>query len=172
MRHFIATGDGPVMNKRIEITALRRDGTEFPIELTISQYKLGNEMEFNAFIRDITERKKSAEQLFNLAHYDVITNLPNRLLFYDRLEQEIKKSKRTNSQLAVILLDLDHFKEVNDTLGHDKGDVLLKQVAQRLKTCIRDSDTLARLGGDEFTLILPFNDDLHVAERVVQKLRR
>lgn len=170
MHHFIATGNGPVLNKRIEITALRRDGTEFPIELSISHYKIGNETEFNAFLRDITEQKKSAEQLTTLAHYDMITNLPNRLLFYDRLEQEIKKSKRTKSQLAVILLDLDHFKEVNDTQGHDKGDVLLKQVAQRLKTCIRDSDTLARLGGDEFTLILPFNDDLYVAERVIQKM--
>ena len=170
MRHFMATGEGPVMNNRIEITAIRRDGLEFPIELTVSQHQWGNEIQFSAFIRDITKRKKSAEQLFNLAHYDVVTDLPNRLLFNDRLEQEIKKSQRTNSQLAVLLLDLDHFKEVNDTLGHDKGDLLLKQVAQRLKICIRDTDTLARLGGDEFTLILPFSDDLHIVERVAQQI--
>lgn len=170
MRHFMATGEGPVMNKRIEITAIRRDGFEFPIELTISLQKWGNETEFSAFIRDITERKKSAEQLFNLAHYDGVTDLPNRLLFHDRLDQEIKKTKRTNSKLAVMLLDLDHFKEVNDTLGHDNGDALLKKVAQRLKTCIRDIDILARLGGDEFTLILPFNDDLHIVESVAQRI--
>ena len=170
MRHFMATGEGPVINKRIEITAIRRDGLEFPIELTISQHQWGSEMEFSAFIRDITDRKKSAEQLFNLAHYDVITNLPNRLLFHNRLDQEIKKSQRTNSKLAVMLLDLDHFKEVNDTLGHDKGDTLLKQVAKRLKICIRDTDILARLGGDEFTLIIPFNDNLHIVDRVAQKI--
>ena len=170
MRHFMATGEGPVMNNRIEITAIRRDGLEFPIELTVSQHQWGNEIQFSAFIRDITKRKKSAEQLFKLAHYDVVTDLPNRLLFNDRLEQEIKKSQRTNSQLAVLLLDIDHFKEVNDTLGHDKGDLLLKQVAQRLKICIRDTDTLARLGGDEFTLILPFSDDLHIVERVAQQI--
>ena len=170
MRHFMATGDGPVINKRIEITALRRDGSEFPIELTISNHGSGNNVEFSAFLRDITDRKKSAEQLINLAHYDVITNLPNRLLFYDRLEQELKKSHRTTTQLAIILLDLDHFKEVNDTLGHDKGDVLLKEVALRLKNCIRDSDTVARLGGDEFTLLLPYNSDLNVIERVAQNI--
>lgn len=170
MRHFMATGDGPVLNKRIEITALRRDRSEFPVELTISHHCSGNNVEFSAFLRDITDRKKSAEQLFNLAHYDVITNLPNRLLFYDRLEQELKKSQRTPTKLAIILLDLDHFKEVNDTLGHDKGDLLLKEVAQRLKNCIRDTDTVARLGGDEFTLILPYNSDLHVIERVTQNI--
>ncbi|PPC93320.1 MAG: GGDEF domain-containing protein [Methylotenera sp.] len=170
MRHFMATGEGPVLNKRIEITALRRDRSEFPVELTISHHGSGNNVEFSAFLRDITDRKNSADQLFNLAHYDVITNLPNRLLFYDRLEQELKKSQRTPTQLAIILLDLDHFKEVNDTLGHDKGDVLLKEVAQRLKHCIRDTDTVARLGGDEFTLILPYNSDLHVIERVAQNI--
>lgn len=170
MKHFLRTGVSSMMNTRIEIMALKRDGAEFPVELTISQHRYGNEFEFCAFIRDITNRKKSAEKLLHLAHYDMTTGLPNRVLFYDRLTQEIKKAQRAEQPIAVMLLDLDHFKEVNDTLGHDKGDLLLKEVAWRLNRCIREADTLARLGGDEFTLILSSIEDNGVIERLAEKI--
>jgi diguanylate cyclase (GGDEF)-like protein/PAS domain S-box-containing protein len=121
---------------------------------------------------DISERKQSEAQVFRLAHYDLITNLPNRVLFIDRLEQEIKKSHRTRLPITLMFLDLDRFKEVNDTLGHDIGDLLLKEAAHRLQSCVRDTDTVARLGGDEFTIILGELDDLGSAERVAQDILR
>lgn len=123
---------------------------------------------------DISERKHSEAQIFRLAHYDTITGLPNRALFLDRFEQEIKKAKRAQQSITLMYLDLDRFKEVNDTLGHDMGDVLLKQAAQRLLACVRASDTVARLGGDEFTIILSTRNDSdsveHIAQRILDKL--
>lgn len=102
----------------------------------------------------LAEQKRVTKELIYMANYDSLTQLPNRRTFLDRLRQQIKKAKRSNSRVALMLLDLDHFKEVNDTLGHDIGDLLLKETAHRLKDCVRDTDTVARLGGDEFTIIL------------------
>ena len=116
---------------------------------------------------DLTERKKAEETILRQAHYDSLTLLPNRRLFRDRLEQTIKLSKRDHSSFALLLIDLDHFKEVNDTMGHDAGDFLLVDAAQRIQHCMRESDTVARMGGDEFVVILPDIDDpvLHRAHR-------
>jgi len=123
---------------------------------------------------DITERKQAEEQVMRLAHYDVLTDLPNRTLFLDRLGQEIKKSNRTGLALTLLYIDLDQFKEVNDTLGHNVGDALLVDAAQRIVACVRESDTVARLGGDEFTVILaeladPKRVDI-LAESIIQTL--
>ncbi|KJR41522.1 signaling protein [Candidatus Magnetoovum chiemensis] len=104
--------------------------------------------------RDITEKKQSQEQLKYLAHFDSLTNIPNRTLFNDRLVNSIAQAKRTGRKLALLFIDLDRFKKINDTLGHDRGDMLLKEAAQRLIKCIRESDTVARMGGDEFTVLL------------------
>jgi diguanylate cyclase (GGDEF)-like protein len=103
---------------------------------------------------DISERKNSEALIQQQAFFDTLTGLPNRRMFRDRLEQEIKKSKRDEQQLAILFMDLDHFKEVNDTLGHDCGDLLLVQAGRRIAACVRESDTVARMGGDEFTVIL------------------
>jgi diguanylate cyclase (GGDEF)-like protein/PAS domain S-box-containing protein len=119
---------------------------------------------------DITERKDTESQIFRLAHYDPITLLPNRVLFLDRFEQDIKKAERAQQQLTLMYLDLDRFKEINDTLGHDMGDLLLRQVAQRLLDCVRASDTVARLGGDEFTIILNNVADTGSVERMAQNI--
>ena len=102
----------------------------------------------------VTRRKLYQAQLFSMAHFDSLTNLPNRTLFFDRLNQVLALSKRHSRQCALLYLDLDGFKYVNDSLGHDAGDELLIAVAQRMERCCRSSDTLARLGGDEFALLL------------------
>jgi len=108
--------------------------------------------------------------LHHQAHHDTLTNLPNRLLFLDRLNQAIKHAKRYEKQLAVLFMDLDHFKEINDTLGHDAGDQLLITVARKLESAIRKSDTVARLGGDEFTLILEDIEESNDIITITQKI--
>jgi len=110
---------------------------------------------YRGVFKDITENKQAEERIKFLAYYDILTGLPNRILFNDRLETAISQARRDKSILALMFLDLDRFKTVNDTLGHAAGDELLKKVAARLKSCIRSNDTLARLGGDEFTILLP-----------------
>lgn len=104
--------------------------------------------------RDITERKLAESKILQLAHTDTLTQLPNRRLFRDRLDQIIKHSRREEKHFTLLCIDLDKFKEVNDRLGHEVGDLLLQQVSKRLKSCVRDLDTIARMGGDEFMIIL------------------
>jgi diguanylate cyclase (GGDEF)-like protein/PAS domain S-box-containing protein len=119
---------------------------------------------------DITERKHSEMRIMELAQFDVLTGLPNRALLMDRLEQEIKKSKRTGLPLALMFTDIDHFKEVNDTLGHQSGDNLLQEAARRMLTCVRETDTVARFGGDEFTVVMGDLEDIGSAERVAKEI--
>jgi diguanylate cyclase (GGDEF)-like protein/PAS domain S-box-containing protein len=124
---------------------------------------------------DITERKRAEEQIKSLAYHDSLTGLPNRRLFQDRLSMAVAQSHRNSQRLAVLFLDLDRFKSVNDSLGHAAGDRLIQDVAERLRTCLREGDTVARLGGDEFTLLLPgvaqVVDAARVAEKVLDALR-
>lgn len=124
--------------------------------------------------RDITERKQAEERLNYLANFDSLTDLPNRTLFYDRLEQAISRATWHKRAIAVLFLDLDHFKTINDTLGHAFGDILLRLVAERLNHCIREGDTVARLGGDEFVIMLDSlkepQDTVHVAKKIIESL--
>ncbi len=119
---------------------------------------------------DITERKQAAAISRYQSSFDPLTELPNRRLFHDRLQQEIKKAKRDGKKLALMFLDLDLFKDINDTLGHAMGDVLLKEVAKRLTQYVREADTVARMGGDEFTIIMGELDDITSVERVAQRI--
>ncbi len=123
---------------------------------------------------DITEYRTEADRIAWLAHHDPLTGLPNRTLFADRLSQAIRQSRRTQEKLALVFLDLDKFKPVNDTLGHLVGDQLLQAVGERLLDCVRDSDTVVRLGGDEFVVLLPAidaaRDAISVAEKIKQSL--
>ncbi|MCL7945379.1 diguanylate cyclase [Marinobacter sp. ATCH36] len=126
--------------------------------------------------RDITEQAIAEETIWHTAHHDFLTGLPNRRLFLDRLEQEVKHAKRSSLPLALLFLDLDGFKEVNDSLGHEAGDRVLCEVAQRLADCVREDDTIARLGGDEFTVILTaarqHKDVEVVAQTIIDALAR
>jgi len=155
-----------------EIWNRRKNGEIFAEQLTINTIFSADGLPQRrvALFSDITQKKQSEELIWTQANFDPLTGLPNRRMFHDRLDQEIKKAHRTGLQVALILLDLDRFKEVNDTLGHDMGDLLLKDASQRLLHCVRDSDTVARLGGDEFTVILGELDDAEDAERVVKNI--
>lgn len=152
---YLSTGQGKIVGVRgLEVIAVRRDGGKFPMELSASEMTLGGQRYFIGIVRDITERKLVEEKLAYFAHHDYLTELPNRILFLNRLEHATLLAKRNNYKVAVLFLDLDGFKKVNDTLGHDAGDRLLKEVSARLKETIRASDMVARVGGDEFTFIL------------------
>ncbi|OAN50587.1 PAS domain S-box protein [Paramagnetospirillum marisnigri] len=120
--------------------------------------------------RDVTERKLAAARIQHLAHHDSLTDLPNRVLFQERLRQALAQAKRSGWRLGLLFLDLDKFKDINDTLGHHVGDLLLKAVAKRLKRCVRETDTVARLGGDEFAVILTNIEDPEGASRVAESI--
>ena len=152
---YIRTGQAHILGvPGREVTAVRKNGELFPMELSASEMVLRGERYFVGIVRDITERKQAEQKIMHLAHHDYLTDLPNRALFLDRLEQSISMAKRSACKEAVLFLDLDGFKRVNDMLGHGAGDRLLQSVALRLKKVIRASDTVARVGGDEFTFVL------------------
>ena len=132
--------------------------------------KVGKERIILLAIEDITERKKYEEKIQQMAFYDSLTGLPNRKLLSDRLGIVLAQAKRNKKKVGIVMLDLDNFKDVNDTLGHDVGDILLKAVAERLSGTLRKSDTVARFGGDEFVLIFPNMEVIEEAIQVVQKI--
>lgn len=143
------------IDKNREIVGKRKDESTLPIDLTISKFYAGKKCFFTIMLRDITERKQYEERIRYQAFYDSLTGLPNRLLLKERMGLEIAHAKQTSQKLALMYLDLDRFKLINDTLGHDIGDKLLKEIAERLKACVRQDDTVARIGGDEFVTLLP-----------------
>jgi diguanylate cyclase (GGDEF)-like protein/PAS domain S-box-containing protein len=160
----------PLQTLTFETRHRRKDGSEIDVEVVARTITLDGETLLYCSSRDITERKMTEKSIIRHANYDSLTKLPNRSLFRDRLEQEVKKSHRSGWPMALMLLDLDRFKEVNDTLGHDKGDMLLVEAARRIGECIRETDTVARLGGDEFTVILSELDDTKDVDLVVRKI--
>ncbi len=143
-----------IIGSTIEQTAVRKDGTEFPIELSVSEMQVGDEHMFTGVLRDITERKRADEMIQRLALNDSLTGLANRNLFQRRLDDALARSDRSGKSVALALVDLDMFKEINDTYGHPVGDEILKTTAGALTAATRSVDTVARLGGDEFALLL------------------
>ena len=156
---------------RGEIRNRRKNGEFYPEWLTISRVldEAGRVSNYIGVFTDISERKSAEARIQHLAYFDALTDLPNRILLRDRLEQAIIKAQRANEKVTVLFLDLDRFKVINDTLGHAVGDELLKIVAQRLLGCVREQDTVARQGGDEFLAILP-DTDAEGAALVAQKI--
>lgn len=155
-----------------EVWNRRKNGEIYPEWLTINVIRnhTGEVTKFAAILTDITDRKKSEEQIKNLAYYDVLTGLPNRRLFNDRLNVAIANAHRHNHLLAIVFIDLDQFKRINDTLGHTIGDRLLVDVAQRIQAQVREGDTVARMGGDEFTLLLQEIEDADAAVALVHRI--
>lgn len=139
-----------------EIWSRRKNGEEYPewIRVTAVANDAGNVTNYVVSFSDITQRKQFEETIHRLAFYDPLTDLPNRRLLMDRLQQRMSASSRSGLYGAVLLIDLDNFKTINDTKGHETGDILLVQVAQRLNACVREGDTVSRLGGDEFVVLL------------------
>ncbi len=146
--------DGQVLNTLREVEGQRKDGERFPMSLSITKIFRAGKITFVGVIRDISQQRRDEEEIYRLAFYDPLTNLPNRRLLYDRLQQAIHTSCRTDQHGALMFLDLDHFKQLNDSLGHDVGDILLQQVASRLQACVREGDSVARMGGDEFVMLI------------------
>ncbi len=156
--------DSPTLNG-VEMELRRKDGGHVWVLQNLSLVGSGNDAFIHATLVDISDRRRAEEQIEYHAYHDVLTRLPNRRLFTDRLALSITRSKRSSRSLAVLFIDLDHFKTVNDTLGHTAGDELLLDMSERLCNCVREDDTVARLGGDEFTIIL---SDLRHPEDAVQ----
>jgi diguanylate cyclase (GGDEF)-like protein/PAS domain S-box-containing protein len=158
---------------RGEIDAVRADGESIVEEVTIAPVSEsgGPPVRIVAVIRDVTERRRLQERLERLAHYDPLTALPNRALFFDRLESAVSRARREERRFALLFIDLDGFKAVNDGYGHDAGDYLLFETARRLRMAIRDSDTAGRMGGDEFTILLENISKPEDAAAVADKIR-
>jgi len=163
---------------RGEIWNRRKNGEIFPewLSITVVRDDRGDITNYIGIFSDVSERKEAEARIHHLAHHDALTDLPNRILLQDRLDQAILQSKRSNRRTAVLFLDLDRFKNINDSLGHDIGDSLLVQVAERCASVIRETDTISRQGGDEFVIVLPdleqSQDAAHVARKVVRALDR
>jgi len=156
-----------------EVCNRRKSGKLYVEWLSIKQVRdeQGVPTHYVAVFSDISERKANEARMQHLAHFDVLTNLPNRALFSDRLRQAIAKARRDKTRLALMFIDLDRFKPVNDQLGHQVGDLLLQEVARRLLDCVRrESDTVARIGGDEFVVMLPDIETVQAATLVAEKI--
>lgn len=181
---FLASGQNPDCFERViqpamdrrgtwqgELVNRRKNGEAFPAAVSMAEVRSreGHLLGHITSFRDITESKQSEERIRRLAYFDALTELPNRSLFQDRLDQELARAGRNQTALALLFLDLDGFKAINDSLGHAMGDCLLREVAVRLQQCVREEDTVARMGGDEFTMILSM-PDAETAEHISARM--
>ena len=160
----------------MEVRFVCLDGREIDVEIASTPFTLDGKLAVQSIFRDITERKLAEQHLEFLANFDPLTGLPNRRLFFDRIGQSLLNAKRQEHLVGLLYLDLDRFKEVNDSFGHAVGDLLLKEVSERLAQALRLSDSVARMGGDEFTVILTKivdpEDAAIVAQRIVGSLTK
>jgi diguanylate cyclase (GGDEF)-like protein/PAS domain S-box-containing protein len=167
---------GKLEPQPVQIAGRRSDGETVPLEMSLALWRTDEGAFLTAIARDVTERKRTEAKLEYQTLHDPLTNLPNRLLLHDRLQTAINAAGRDDSRVAFLLLDLDYFKDVNDTFGHNWGDRVLEGTAIRLQATVRDSDTVARLGGDEFGIVLTnlrsIDDAAAVARKILQVLER
>jgi len=175
---FIAPEDAEIVRAQIdrstgqpfETTILTTDGRRCPVEILSREIERADGPARVMAIRDLTERHQAEEQVRHMAHHDVLTGLPNRALLAQRLSQALAAATPGRAQVGMLCIDLDRFKPVNDMLGHQSGDLLLTQVAQRLRACARTGDTVARLGGDEFAIALPAVAGMDVAQAIARRV--
>lgn len=160
------------LSERVEVRALRKDGGAFPAEVSLAVLEEDGGAVCLAILRDIGEKKRAAEQVEYLATHDSLTGLPNRRLFFDRLSHAINVAERNEKLMALMFIDLDGFKQVNDTFGHAAGDELLCVVGERFRSQLRSADTVARLGGDEFAVILENLDHVDPISELADALLR
>jgi diguanylate cyclase (GGDEF)-like protein/PAS domain S-box-containing protein len=149
---------------------VKHDQSRFPVEVSSRVIALHDAKYVQCIMRDITDRKEAEQQIKYLAHHDSLTGLPNRNLLQDRLQQNLARARRSGHKVALLFLDFDRFKNINDSLGHSVGDGVLQEVAQRLSACLRVGDTVARVGGDEFVIVLSDLEDSTIAAKVAQKV--
>ena len=176
MKNYLNTGEHHILNQRIELTAVRKNGETLPVEVRVCALDIDGKTIFSAFLHDITERKKSEDIREYEATHDALTGLANRRALFALLPQSISRANRNQIPFAVLFIDLDGFKYINDTQGHDAGDVVLREIASRLRKCVRQTDTVVRLGGDEFTVILEglkqsAADAKEVAHKILMAIR-
>jgi diguanylate cyclase (GGDEF)-like protein/PAS domain S-box-containing protein len=171
LTRYQTTGRGHLIDQTREMEGLKADGSVFPIELTVTEVSTAdNKAHYIGSVRDISVRRAQEEQIRFLAFNDALTGLPNRASFNGKVEEALQRARRSKSGFALMFIDLDEFKPINDTFGHEAGDIVLKTVAERLKELIRTTDTAARLGGDEFVLILenvPNREELVVVAKTL-----
>jgi len=154
----------------LQMHAHTRSGAIVPVEIKVSRMTLDDQPKLTVVVRDVSERARSEERMWRLAHFDELSGLPNRLLFRQLLEQAIRDANRERKSIAVLFVDLDRFKLINDAAGHDNGDMVLRQVAGRLRQCLREADLLSRFGGDEFAALLREIDDPEAARATAQRV--
>jgi diguanylate cyclase (GGDEF)-like protein/PAS domain S-box-containing protein len=174
LQHYLSSGKAIASGVSREVVGRRKDATTFPIELRVGEVNVEGEHLFIAAIRDIEERKSVEARVIHLANHDTLTNLPNRNLLQDRACQALMQATRQQQRVGIFFIDLDHFKTINDSLGHHIGDRLLQTVAARIRSCVRGDDTVARQGGDEFIVVLPnikrFEDIGIIAQKLLVAL--
>lgn len=171
LHRYASTGKKHILGQVRELEAIRASGEVFPIELTVTDVRDEQDQPiYISVIRDITDRKAAERKIKHLANHDDLTGLPSLRLSQDRLDNAITLAKRHKGRAAALFIDLDGFKAINDTYGHEAGDYLLTTIAQRMCECARESDTIGRIGGDEFLVILQDLDDLSAASKVAQKI--
>ena len=170
IEEHIKTGVTNAVGLTREMIGKRKNGEDFPIEVSVAELREGTKRLYTGVIRDITERKKARAKIEHLAHHDALTGLPNRNLYIERVERAISRAQRSSKPLALLFVDLDKFKPINDDLGHEAGDLVLKAVAGRMTECVRATDTVARFGGDEFVAVLESLDHWESAAVVAKKI--
>jgi diguanylate cyclase (GGDEF)-like protein len=167
---FVAKAKTDLQEER-EWTYVRKDGSRFPVRLSVTALRDENDtlQGFLGIAYDISEQKRAEEYIRHIALHDVLTGLPNRALLDDRVAVEIEQQRRNNTSFALAMMDIDRFKHINDSMGHHIGDRLLKELVERVRSCLRPADTLARMGGDEFVLLLPESDEAG-AKAVIERI--
>lgn len=166
----LKSGELSEVGKKITVHGLKKNGNEFPIELSIGTWKQGATRYFSAVIHDITDQQQAEENLRHMANHDVLTGLPTRRLCMDHISGAMAAARRNKNKAAIMFIDLDGFKAVNDTMGHETGDKLLISVSERLKSCVREIDTVACIGGDEFVVVLTDVTDNSNVEQIANNL--